>query len=62
MSMERHHLTIDARHSQANFFSVEDPQHVRYEENQEYGAQPHARTPTGYDRNSLHRRLKPTPR
>jgi hypothetical protein len=25
---------------------VEDPQHVRYEENQQYGSQSYARTPT----------------
>ena len=30
----------------AGFASVEDPQHVGYEEDQQYGAQPHARTPT----------------
>jgi hypothetical protein len=30
----------------ASFASVEDPQHVGYEENQQYGAQPYARTPT----------------
>jgi hypothetical protein len=28
------------------FDSVEDPQHVGYEEDQQYGAQPYARTPT----------------
>ncbi len=30
----------------AGFASVEDPQHVGYEEDQQYGAQPYARTPT----------------
>jgi hypothetical protein len=30
----------------ASFASVEDPQHVGYEEDQQYGAQPYARTPT----------------
>src|ERR1035438_2114961 len=30
----------------ADFASVEHPQHVGYEEDQQYGAQPYARTPT----------------
>ena len=30
----------------ASFASVEHPQHVGYEEDQQYGAQPYARTPT----------------
>jgi hypothetical protein len=30
----------------ASFALVEDPQHVGYEEDQQYGAQPYARTPT----------------
>jgi hypothetical protein len=30
----------------AGFASVEHPQHVGYEEDQQYGAQPYARTPT----------------
>jgi hypothetical protein len=38
---------------------VEDSQHVRYEEDQQYGAQPDARTstndPSGYGRSTLHR-------
>src|ERR1700730_16768652 len=30
----------------AGFVSVEDPQHVGYEEDQQYGSQPYAGTPT----------------
>jgi hypothetical protein len=30
----------------AGFASVEDPQHVGYEEDQQYGAKPYARAPT----------------